>query len=243
MPGYLGNTKIGGMYLGATKIGQAYLGSTLVYTSAGPSPTPSIPAGIVEVFAGSTVPTGFLLCDGSAVSRDTYATLFAVIGTTYGPGDGSTTFNLPDLSGRVVIGTSQSHALGSTGGSETVTLTESELPVHTHEVPQHGHANTIAAATPVMSHSITQPAFKYNRPLQANRYKGNYNTLYKSTNTATATLSTYATISSHAASTCTTSGGVSNCPAFDSDAYGGGLAHSNMQQFLTTNYIISTGRV
>ena len=56
--------------------------------------------GIISLFAGSTAPRGYLVCDGSAVSRDDYSALFAVIGTTYGAGDGSTTFNLPDLSGR-----------------------------------------------------------------------------------------------------------------------------------------------
>lgn len=241
MPGYLGNTKIGGMYLGATKIGQAYLGSTLVYTSAGPAPTPSIPAGIVEVFAGSTVPAGFLLCDGSAVSRDTYAALFAVIGTTYGVGDGSTTFNLPDLSGRVVIGTSQSHALGSTGGSETVTLTESELPAHTHEVPQHGHANTIAAKTPSLSHTLTQAVFKYNRANGASTNGGSSHSMCSGSSTATASRATNLAITAHAESNCTMSGSVTDCLPFQSGVSGGSSGHNNMQPYSTVHYIISTG--
>ncbi len=65
---------------------------------------PSSPAGEVITFAGSTAPTGFLLCDGSAVSRITYSNLFAVIGTTYGVGNGATTFNLPDLRGEFIRG-------------------------------------------------------------------------------------------------------------------------------------------
>ena len=81
----------------------------------------SEPAGIVMPFAGSTAPQGYLLCDGSAVSRTDYADLFTAIGTTYGAGDESTTFNLPNLSGRVVLGVSQSHALGTTGGEATHT--------------------------------------------------------------------------------------------------------------------------
>jgi hypothetical protein len=56
-----------------------------------------IPPGVISAFGGTTAPNGWLLCDGSAVSRTTYANLFATIGTTYGAGDGSTTFNLPDL--------------------------------------------------------------------------------------------------------------------------------------------------
>ena len=124
----------------------------------------SEPAGIVMPFAGSTAPHGYLLCDGSAVSRTDYADLFTAIGTTYGAGDGSTTFNLPNLSGRVVLGVSQSHALGTTGGEASHTLTEQELPAHSHTVPAHGHGNNITVTTPKLTHTITQPVFKYNSP-------------------------------------------------------------------------------
>lgn len=58
---------------------------------------PLFPAGKVEAYAGSTIPDGYLLCDGSAVSRTTYSRLFSAIGTTHGAGDGSTTFNVPDI--------------------------------------------------------------------------------------------------------------------------------------------------
>lgn len=78
------------------------------------------PVGEVIAYAGASVPTGWLRCDGSAVSRTTYAKLFAVIGTTFGTGDGSTTFNLPDLAGRVPLGYSSGHSLGSKGGSEYI---------------------------------------------------------------------------------------------------------------------------
>jgi microcystin-dependent protein len=109
------------------------------------------PTGTVVDYAGSTAPTGWLLCYGQAVSRTTYADLFAVIGTTYGAGDGSTTFNVPDLRGRVTAGkddmggtgasrlTSGSAAaldgttLGQSGGDEEHTLTIAEMPAHTHE--------------------------------------------------------------------------------------------------------------
>ena len=67
-----------------------------------------IPVGIVQAFAGSTTPTGWLLCDGSAVSRTDYADLYAVIGDTYGAGDGSTTFNLPNLVDKFVEGSATS---------------------------------------------------------------------------------------------------------------------------------------
>ena len=74
-------------------MGKLYHGSTLIIDGSGGS----TPVGAIMPYGGSTAPTGWLLCDGSAVSRTTYAALYAVIGTTYGSGDGNTTFNLPDL--------------------------------------------------------------------------------------------------------------------------------------------------
>ena len=108
-----------------------------------------VPAGALMPYAGTSAPTGFLLCHGQAVSRTTYADLFSAISTTYGSGDGSSTFNLPDLRGRVVAGqddmggasanrlTDQTgglngDTLGDTGGSETHTLTTAQLASHTH---------------------------------------------------------------------------------------------------------------
>lgn len=73
------------------------------------------PTGSVLAFAGSTSPAGWLLCDGSAVSRETYAALYAVIGTTYGSGDGSTTFNLPNLADRFIQGSATSGTEKSAG--------------------------------------------------------------------------------------------------------------------------------
>ena len=126
-------------------------GGTMKSVPASDFRTYIMPAGSVIPFAGSSAPTGFLLCDGSAVSRTTYATLFSAISTTYGSGDGSSTFNLPDLRGRVVAGqddmggasanrlTDQSgglngDTLGDTGGSETHTLTTAQIPSHSHTV-------------------------------------------------------------------------------------------------------------
>ena len=78
----------------------------------------AVPTGTILPFGGSTAPTGYLACDGAAVSRTTYATLLGVIGTTYGAGDGSATFNVPNFEGRFGIGPSSTRPLGSTGGQE-----------------------------------------------------------------------------------------------------------------------------
>ena len=80
------------------------------------------PVGLISMYSGTTAPTGWLICDGSAISRTTYATLFGVIGTTYGSGDGSTTFNLPNLKGKVPVGLNSSDTdfdtIGETGGGK-----------------------------------------------------------------------------------------------------------------------------
>jgi microcystin-dependent protein len=95
-----------------------------------------ITPGSITMFAGSAAPTGYFLCDGSAVSRTTYSALFAITSTTYGVGDGSTTFNLPNLKGRVPVGLDGSQtefdALGETSGAKTHTLTSTEIPAHGH---------------------------------------------------------------------------------------------------------------
>lgn len=105
---------------------------------------PVIPPGTILAFGSDTVPAGWLRCDGSAISRTGFADLFSAIGTGYGVGDGSTTFNLPEFRGRAIVGSGQSTgtsvwAIGDTAGEETVTLTEAELPAHTHTDSGHIH--------------------------------------------------------------------------------------------------------
>lgn len=98
-----------------------YDGSDLISVGGGAGGE-SLKIGTIVPFAGSTIPDGYLTCDGTAVSRTTYSDLFAVIGTTYGDGDGSTTFNLPNLKGRVVVGLDGNDTdfdtIGKTGGSK-----------------------------------------------------------------------------------------------------------------------------
>lgn len=115
------------------------------------TPTSSMPSGSVVDFGGATAPSGWLLCDGSAVLITAYPTLFAAIGTLYGVGDGSTTFNIPDCRGRVVAGKDDmggaqanrldtagsgvdGKTLGGNGGSQNVAITTAQLPGHAHGV-------------------------------------------------------------------------------------------------------------
>ena len=91
-------------------------------------------AGFIYPLASSTVPEGFLLCDGAEYGREEYPELFAAIGTIYGEGDGSTTFNVPNLQTRVPVGAGEGYELGSIGGEATHTLTVDEMPKHTHSM-------------------------------------------------------------------------------------------------------------
>lgn len=104
------------------------------------------PTGAIMDFGGTAAPVGFLINDGSAVSRSTFANLFGVIGTIYGPGDGSTTFNLPNKQRAVSVGAGGTgtgtlgNTPGSTGGAENVTSTQNS---HNHSQNSHGHVTTV----------------------------------------------------------------------------------------------------
>ena len=196
--------------------------------------------GEIYMYGGSIAPTGFLLCNGAAVSRATYSELYSVIGDTFGAGDGNSTFNVPDLTGKVIIGTSASHSLGDAGGEETHILLESELPAHSHTLPSHGHANTIGVTTPALAHSITQPAFTYSAPSGTGK-RPNGTVGYSKVTSTNATRSANLAIADHAAANCSKTGGVSDCAAFDTDATGTGTGHDNMQPYVTVNHIIYTG--
>lgn len=115
------------------------------------------PCGSIMPFAGATIPAGWLLCDGAAVSRTTYSSLFAALGgisSPWGLGNGSTTFNLPDLRTRVPVGKNSSGTfanLGAIGGAETMSLTEAHLAAHSHTFSattstngNHNHAPRVA---------------------------------------------------------------------------------------------------
>ncbi len=176
-----------------------------------------VPAGIISAFAGVTAPAGWLMCYGQAVSRTEYSALFTALSTTYGSGDGSTTFNIPDLRGRAIAGVDNmggtaasrltstvltaSNTLGATGGTQTHTLTSAEMPSHTHTQDAHGHAvqRNNSAAT-----SVGSDASPLYTPQQSTGAS------YFDTQSATAT----------------------------NQSTGGGTAHLNTQPTIVLNYII-----
>lgn len=183
-----------------------------------------VPIGTVVDYAGSTAPTGWLFCAGQAVSRSTYAALFAVIGTTYGNGNGSTTFNLPDLRGRVVAGRDNmggtsaarlssisGNTLGASGGGQQVTLTSNQIPAHTHS------AGTLVNSTAgAHTHSIPSA--------------DGGGTSTNRVDTATGSISHSLLVPSAGAHTHTISGNTGSA--------GGGQAHPNVQPTIILNKII-----
>lgn len=133
-----------------TLTGNATITGTL--SVAGTNITP-LPLGVVYAYVGSTVPTTYLECDGSAISRTDYAALFAIIGTSFGTGDGSTTFNLPNMQRRVIVGRGGSgtatlaNTIAATGGEEAHALTSAENGPHTHSLTTSNSGGFIVASS------------------------------------------------------------------------------------------------
>lgn len=126
-----------------------------------------LPAGVITQYGAASAPTGWVLCQGQALSRTNplYSRLFSAISTTYGAGDGTTTYNVPNLQGRIPVGRDASQiefdALAETGGAKTSTLSTANLPSHQHGVGTilpdtiagHVHTHTLAIANHSSSHT------------------------------------------------------------------------------------------
>ena len=148
-----GATLVG--YYDSVNVNATTVAAQLNYLTA--SVVAPFPTGTIIDFGGSSAPSGFLACDGSAVSRATYADLFAVIGVLWGIGDGSTTFNLPNLVDNITAGSGgalfSSGAVGTAGGATTYQLAANDLPAHVHafsySYPTTASYNILAGATGV----------------------------------------------------------------------------------------------
>jgi microcystin-dependent protein len=145
-----GNLQLGGNLI--TGLGTGVAGTDAVNVAQLASIN-SVLTGTIQMWPTVTAPSGYLLCTGTAVSRSTYAALFAVIGTTFGVGDGSTTFNLPNYSDRLPIGSGTIGALAATGGSKDAVVVSH---THTATVTDPGHAHGGGASG---SFGVSPPTF------------------------------------------------------------------------------------
>jgi len=220
------------------------------------------PIGLVQLWPKSTAPnSSWLVCDGSAISRTTYSDLYTVIGVTYGTGDDSTTFNLPDFRARVPVGYNSSaiddnsdgsndrssRSIAATGGAETHELQVSELPSHTHS---NSLSNT---GTDSVAQQTTVADTGHGHTISPNPHKHTYSKASSGAG-AFSSSSGYPTNTSSDVDTGTTSLTVNTGNAvlnvtnpthshsvnvsLTNAAVGGGGAHNNIQPFQVINYII-----
>ncbi len=199
------------------------------------------PAGAMMMWPAAAPPTGYLLCDGAAVSRSTYAALFGVIGTSYGAGDSSTTFNLPNLKGRFPVGLdagqTEFDALGETGGAKTVTLDVTMIPAHTHIQDAHTHVQNSHNHTQD-SHNHTQNSFA---PRIINSGTAGTVGVQGASAASNANASNAATTATNQAATATNQAATAtnqNATATNQNT-GGGAAPPNLPPYLALNFIIA----
>lgn len=185
--------------------------------------------GVIKMYASSSAPSGYLLCNGAAVSRATYSALFGVIGETYGAGDGVTTFNTPNLCGKFPVGyDGGGYQMGTTGGESTVTLSEANMPTHSHSgttgTESQTHSHDISH-----THGVSQIAHRTGSGDSGDFAAGStFQSSAQDVTSGGASTSNSGNASQTHSHTITT------------DTKGSSTAHQNLPPFLTINYIIKT---
>jgi microcystin-dependent protein len=198
----------------------------------------------MQIYAGATSPNSdWLICNGSAVSRSTYAALYTAIGTTFGTGDGSTTFNIPDMRGRMPIGVGtgsglSARTLAQTSGAESQTIASGNLPTHTHTLSAHTHTVDIGSTSGSTDANLTTHNHTIPRATIGN---AGTNRLVLSASPTDNSLTTGTTNVSHThIPTIDPAATASGTPSSDTTGNGGfaNTALSVMNPFLALNFII-----
>lgn len=223
-------------------------------------------AGSIEMFGGAAAPMGTLLCTGQAVSRTTYVDLFAVVGTAFGAGDGSTSFNLPDLQQRFPVGAEAGgdYDLADTGGAASVTLTEAQIPSHLHSIGSHTHGKGTLSVPSGGSHlhssgTLTVPSggahhhvsrakigIEDDTHTDVTRYTAGHTSAGANTSNQMVTSEESAhthTISGSTGSTAhshSISGSTASGGSGNTGSTGDGESHENRPPFIALNFIIYT---
>lgn len=214
------------------------------------------PVGSMIMWGSNTPPTNYLICDGTAISRTTYATLFGILSTTYGVGDGATTFNLPDLRQRFPLGKAAAgtgNTLGATGGAIDHTHTQPThthtVTSHTHSVPAHYHSTTATGAT-IAINSSGAHTHDMDTNESSTAASGGDNVMVSTVQTTNDGLTTNSSSHTHSHSDFTgtvglVTGGVNGDAAMTSgsaspttDAQGGDTTGTNNPPFMVVNFII-----
>ena len=204
-----------------------------------PIKTPIIPTGVIEMFAGSVAPIGWLICDGSIVSRIAFSDLFKIIGTTYGSGNSNNTFTLPDMRGRCPIGVGigaslTARTLGSNVGAETATLSEANLPSHTHtasvgtESVTHTHTGTSGGESTNHNHYFSHTAGT----------SGSYGLMDSATASSSGQPSTGGIQQNHTHATTTGNESANHTHSVTNSNTGSGTAFGIMSPSIVVNFII-----
>jgi microcystin-dependent protein len=195
-----------------------------------------VPTGSLIMWPSVTIPTDWKLCNGDAISRTTFATLFSLIGTTFGAGDGSTTFNLPNYKNRMPYG-ADTYAVGATGGSANAVLVS-----HTHTatsvVTDPGHAHTGTTGNQSVSHNHSINAYVGNGTGGANAGLQVADTTSYETPTGRANTNNQSSDHNHSFTTAGIGTGVSVATSISTEGSSG--TNANLSPYLAINFIIKT---